>query len=346
MLLNIFNKVIKNLSPTEKQNIFNNYIGVNYEVAFDYVLFWKIFTIFAIVILIVYVRYIIINNYNQKIKKYFEIIDSNFLTSTADLDGNITDVSEALCKMTGYTRDELIGKNHNIFRHKDMPKSVFKEMWDTILSGKIWEGEVKNLKKDGSYYWAQSKITPIFRRDGSIKGFSAIRHDITDKKKLEKLSVTDSLTQIPNRLYLNTNYEKEVKRAKRYKHEFSIILIDVDFFKKVNDTYGHSVGDDCLKQIAKILKENIRSIDILGRWGGEEFLIISPETDIHEAQVIAEKIRQKISEFNFPVIGHVTCSFGISQYHPEDKAEESFQRADKALYEAKNSGRNKISILR
>lgn len=345
ILLNIFNKAINNLPKNIYQEILNKYVGIKYQQGFDYSLFWKLFAIFTAFIAFLYIRFHIISNYNEKLKNYFHLIDNNFLTSSSDIDGNIIKVSQALCKTTGYTKEELIGKNHNIFRHKDMPDSLFEDLWSTILSGKEWQGDIKNLKKDGSYYWTDMKITPIFRKDGSIKGFDAIRFDITYRKKLKKLSNTDKLTQIPNRLYLDTHYIKQMQRAQRYDTVFSIILIDIDFFKKVNDKYGHKIGDNVLVELAQVLKNNIRNLDVLGRWGGEEFLIICTETSVSQAHLLAQKIRIEIEKFAFSTVGHITCSFGVAQYHKDDKNENTFQRADKALYKAKNSGRNKVCSI-
>lgn len=341
-LLNILNKAIEKLPKNIESTIFNKYIGIKYQKGLDYTLLWQIFAVFIIFAVFLYVKYYILSNYNEKMKEYLHLIDNNFLSSSSDENGNITKVSEALCRTTGYSKEELIGKKHNIFRHKDMPNSAFKEMWETILSGKEWRGDVKNLNKDGSYYWADSKITPIFNKDGSIKGFNALRFDITDRIKLKELTITDKLTKVSNRLYLDTNYANEMKRAKRYGTIFSTIIIDIDFFKKVNDTFGHQVGDDVLMKLAQILQKNIRKIDILGRWGGEEFLIICPETTIEDAKILAEKIRFKIEQYDFSIDYSITCSFGVSQYNKNDEKEDIFKRADKALYAAKESGRNKV----
>ncbi len=344
ILLSILNKAVKNLSEKTKQHILSKYIGIKYEKGFDYSLFWQIFALLTALVILLLFRNNAIHNYNRKIKKYIKIIENNVLVSTTDIDGNITSISEALCQLTGYTKKELIGKNHNIFRHEDMEDSYYKEMWETILKGACWQGEMKNRKKDGSYYWTYTKITPIFNKDRTIKEFNAIRQNITDKKKLEKISVTDTLTQIPNRLHLDNNYDIALQRAQRYKNIFSIILIDIDLFKDVNDDYGHQIGDNILIQLSELLQHNIRNLDILGRWGGEEFLIICPETDIKQAELVAKKIKNKIECFDFPIVKSITCSFGISQYHENDEKEDTFKRADEALYHAKNSGRNKVVV--
>ncbi|WP_157822479.1 GGDEF domain-containing protein, partial [Psychromonas sp. Urea-02u-13] len=156
--------------------------------------------------------------------------------------------------------------------------------------------------------------------------------------------ITDTLTQIPNRLFINNSFDLEFERCKRYQSNFSLILIDIDHFKQVNDNHGHNVGDDVLIDIALILKQNIRQLDLLGRWGGEEFLIICPETTLLQAEIVAEKIREIIEQFEFLEALKLTCSLGVTQSHSTDNKETIFQRADKALYTAKNSGRNQVIL--
>lgn len=282
---------------------------------------------------------------NEKMKKYLDVIDKYVITSSTDIDGIITDVSEAFCKVSGYTKEELLGNRHDILRHPDTDNSLYEELWETIKKGKIWQGEIKNLKKDGSYYWVNAIISPIFGKDGKIEGYSSIRQNITDKKRAEKLSITDSLTSIYNRIHLEESFKEELNRAKRYKTNFSIIMLDIDHFKEVNDTYGHDVGDEVLIDTVNILKQNIRATDILGRWGGEEFLIILPQTDILEAEQLAEKLRAAIYNHNFSKIGKKTCSFGVSEFKDDDETSKNIvKRADNALYEAKNLGRNRVVV--
>lgn len=344
MLLDIFNKVIPILTPSIKQDILKNYISIKYEQGFDYSLFWKIFGVIFILAIGLLLRYRTVSKYNKKIEKYLSMIDDHVLISSSNTKGEITYISKALCKLSGYTEDELIGKKYTIFRHDDTPNSLFEDMRSTLLNKQPWEGEIKNLNKDGSYYWANIKINIDYNDDKSLKGYTVIRDDITGKKQLEKLTITDSLTQINNRRYLDKKYKLELDRAQRYKSIFSIIILDIDLFKDVNDTYGHHIGDDILIQVAKLLNKNIRGTDILGRWGGEEFLIISPETDIEEAKALAIKLKDKIEYFDFPIVRSITCSFGISQYLKEDNHKDTFERADKALYQAKKSGRNRVIV--
>lgn len=163
--------------------------------------------------------------------------------------------------------------------------------------------------------------------------------------ELHRLSITDKLTNIYNRIKLDEVMIEQLNLAERYNEKFSIMIIDIDYFKQVNDTFGHQVGDTTLIEISKILQENIRNTDTVGRWGGEEFIIICPHTDLEGIKQLANQIREKIEKHNFPVIKNKTASFGISVYKDNDNAEKLINRADEALYKAKENGRNKVEFL-
>jgi len=171
------------------------------------------------------------------------------------------------------------------------------------------------------------------------------------RKQFEVLSITDSLTNLYNRRYLIERLKAEFKRAKRYSESLSCIMIDIDFFKSINDTYGHKYGDYVLSKIAFLIKNSVRDIDIPGRYGGEEFLIILPNTKQAGAVKLAEKIRRQIEIYPFQFEGkrlNVTCSFGCASMKEESSIfsyETLVIRADNALYEAKNSGRNKTCSI-
>ena len=163
-------------------------------------------------------------------------------------------------------------------------------------------------------------------------------------QELNVLSVTDKLTQIYNRVKLDSVLQMEVSRAKRYTPDLSVILLDIDYFKRVNDEFGHAVGDSVLVGVAALLQNSIRATDTVGRWGGEEFLIILPQTAHEQALDVSEKIRQLISSTQFAVVGHLTASLGVTRYSPEDNEEQVLARADAALYEAKRTGRNRVVL--
>ncbi|WOV83084.1 sensor domain-containing diguanylate cyclase [Sporosarcina jeotgali] len=163
--------------------------------------------------------------------------------------------------------------------------------------------------------------------------------------ELEHLANTDRLTQIPNRILLDHVLENEFSRAQIEHTPLSIILIDIDYFKHVNDTFGHQVGDDVLVEAAQLFKSSVRDSDTVGRWGGEEFLIISPSTTLGEALELSEKIRAVFADFTFNAAGKKTASFGVAFQMPGDTLNSFISRSDKALYAAKENGRNRVEFI-
>ncbi len=175
-------------------------------------------------------------------------------------------------------------------------------------------------------------------------GFSRIKFL---NQKLIEISHTDSLTQTYNPLYFNKILDLEINKVKRYGSPFSIIFFDLDHFKKINDTFGHPVGDKVLRSTADIVSFINRSTDIFARYGGEEFIILAPSTRLEGALVQAERLRQDIENYNFPVNQRVTSSFGVAEFNPEkDNRESIIKRADKALYLAKKKGRNRVEAIK
>ena len=162
--------------------------------------------------------------------------------------------------------------------------------------------------------------------------------------ELERLSVTDKLTGLFNRVKLDAVLAKEINRASRFGETFSVLILDIDHFKEINDQHGHHAGDRVLEQIARTLMQNTRKIDTVGRWGGEEFLIVCPNTDANGARQLAENLRNAIAQLEFPGIGKKTVSIGASSFQLDDQVEDIASRADHALYEAKNAGRNRVEV--
>jgi diguanylate cyclase (GGDEF)-like protein len=172
--------------------------------------------------------------------------------------------------------------------------------------------------------------------------------EIREKEKahliaLEKLSVTDQLTGLRNRRYFDDHFAIERKRAKRYNKALSLIMIDIDHFKKINDAYGHQVGDSVLQAFSNLLQENVRPSDTISRWGGEEFIILLPSTSSENAIVVAQKIQSAVNLYHFSEVGNLTASFGVSNVEPNSNSNrDSVNQADQALYEAKKQGRNRV----
>lgn len=165
-----------------------------------------------------------------------------------------------------------------------------------------------------------------------------------DIEELESLSTTDILTKLKNRVTLDKVLSEAHYNVNRYLTPYSIIIIDIDFFKEVNDKHGHIIGDVILKEFASVLSKDVRQSDTLGRWGGEEFLIISANTNKEGACALAEKLRASIESFEFTKVLHKTASFGVANFEYAESIEEVLEKADEALYEAKNSGRNQVKF--
>ena len=162
-------------------------------------------------------------------------------------------------------------------------------------------------------------------------------------KELERLSVTDKLTGLYNRMKLDETFASEIKLSNRYQNTFSVIMVDIDHFKEVNDSFGHQVGDEVLIETARILKANTRETDIVGRWGGEEFVVICTQTDKAGVLKLAEKLRQTFQDHTFSVVQQKTASFGVTTSRRGDKTNDLVARADEALYAAKRNGRNQVA---
>jgi len=173
----------------------------------------------------------------------------------------------------------------------------------------------------------------------------AIVRDFTDQRQAEKMAETDPLTNIYNRRKFSRLLDQEIQRVERYDRSLSIVLLDIDHFKRVNDTYGHDTGDFVLRKIAELIRENGRITDILARYGGEEFVIILPETDVKGASRQIERMRKTIEKTSFDGVGNLTISAGITIYRGGDSCESIITRSDKALYLAKDEGRNRIRVL-
>ena len=273
-----------------------------------------------------------------------EVLDDNVMSSTSDLNGNIISASNAFCRVSGYKLRELQGQKRTLLRHPDTSKETHKKLWKTIQSGHVWRGEMRNRKKSGEAYWINMVITPQSDAAGKIINYTEISQDITAQKEIEILSITDVLTQLYNRRKIDQILEQELDLFNRYQQNFSVILLDLDHFKDVNDIYGHQVGDRVLTETAACLSTHTRKIDYAGRWGGEEFLIILTGTDALGAGVIAEKLRSVINQHNFHPVKKLSASFGVAQCQEGESIIKLISRVDSALYKAKDEGRNRVSI--
>ncbi|MGI6551544.1 MAG: sensor domain-containing diguanylate cyclase [Bacillota bacterium] len=277
-----------------------------------------------------------------------------------DKDYRITFANKNMASMLGYTVNEMLGRSYISF-FPESQLDVYKHQESLRKKGLDSVYECCLLRKDGQKHWFLISAKPIFDDYGRFEGSFGMFTDINERKEMEllleetnrqltELSNKDSLTGIPNRRCFDATLEHEYSRLRRSKSKLSVILLDIDHFKEYNDYYGHVMGDDCLRQVGKVLTSCIsRSVDLAARYGGEEFACILPDTDIHGAVKIAERIRQRIQDLKIEhkkssVSEFVTASFGVItvRYSPKVSLADIVAMADKLLYKAKVSGRNRI----
>ena len=274
-------------------------------------------------------------------RQLLDKFDSQVIASRTDLDLKITWVSHALLKISGYEEQDLIGEPVWKLLDPQLGHELYTEIIATIDKSGIWRGTVRHQGKGPNYYWVEATVEPLFDAQGERSGYIQIRQDVTSQKRLEELWMTDHLTGLHNRQSIDQLWEREIQRSVRYGDVFSIVLIDIDHFKRVNDNYGHLVGDELLFQFAQLLREVSRDTDHIGRWGGEEFIVLIPNTNLSSAVLMAEKIRESIDSFSFTTEGRITVSIGIATYRNGMNQDDLFSVADAALYRAKAQGRNR-----
>ncbi len=280
----------------------------------------------------------------HKTQRNLAIIDNHILMVQTDQKGAVTKVSNAFCEHTGFTKQQLTSGTLACLIPDENSALLLQQRYREASQKGYLSVEAQEKNAFGGLYWVKLQIEAQFERNGTLIGFTEIREDISTQKKLEELWMTDQLTGLYNRSRLDELYDAELRRANRYGTQFSLLLLDIDHFKRINDTHGHLVGDDVLYAVAIVLQENIRDVDIVGRWGGEEFMLILPNTNQSEALILAEKLRKTLKEYPFTPVRKVTVSIGISSYIAGVDADELFKRADDALYRAKAKGRDRVEL--
>jgi len=270
-----------------------------------------------------------------------------------NINGKIEYVNPKFMQMSGYDAEAILEKNPRIFKSGSTNQKLYKDLWGTILEGRVWTGTFENKRKNHASYFVSATISPIVNKAGKITSFIAIQEDITEQKRLqeelEKLATIDGLTGAFNRSHFMNLFTHELKRTRRYDQDLSILAFDLDFFKDVNDTYGHHGGDLVLQAFTEAVKGELRETDFLGRLGGEEFCVVLVQTGKDGALLLAERLRLVIEAMRVPCDGElikVTVSIGVTEWFEGDlETEHILKRADKALYAAKEAGRNQVKIL-
>jgi len=358
-LLQIMQKAVQSINENQKQKIVNDWISIEYVESTDYNLLFKGLGISFIIILIVLFLY----RKEKKLKEKIEIQNIIFDTIIntvpnpmfyKDKDGIYQDANDTFAeKILGIKKDKLIGKSlnelsdiiskENIDFYNEQDKKLFEsnknQVYETTF--KIKNGSIRTFR-------IQKNIFYSF--DGDILGYVCFMYDITElkdrEKELEYMASVDPMTKLYNRRYFSEIGESILKLAKRKKQFVSIVMLDIDDFKKVNDTYGHKIGDDVIISVANTMHNISRDSDIACRFGGEEFILLLPDTDINGALIIAQKIRKTIEITKINVDENrkinVTVSVGVAVVDIDKKLETSIQKVDAKLYKAKENGKNRV----
>jgi diguanylate cyclase (GGDEF)-like protein/PAS domain S-box-containing protein len=293
------------------------------------------------------------------------VMNKDFLTlleSTTDFiyfkdkDSRIRFCSQSMANITGHASwRDMVGKHDAEMFPADIAKIYVEEEYPVFHDGVAVLNKV-NLyyREDGSPGWVNTNRWPMFDADGkTVIGIFGISRDMTESKRLEEelrvMATTDFLTGVSARRTFISNTEREIARIQRNPSVRCVLLMfDIDYFKKVNDAYGHAAGDAVLKHLSKLVTEMVRKVDMVARLGGEEFAILMPDTDLIAAKLFSERLRQAVQDAQLLYEGNtisITISIGLTQIGTADVAsDQSLARADQALYKAKNSGRNRVEV--
>ena len=267
-----------------------------------------------------------------------------------DKNGIIQSVNPSFSQITGYSMQEVVGKTPSILSSGKQPADFYQQMWQIMLHQGRWQGEIWNKRKNGDIYPQWLTITAIRDEQQQISQFAAIFSDITSRKqqeqKIHQLAYIDELTGLANRRMFFDRLQLSLANAHRHQHKLAVMFLDLDLFKRINDTLGHLAGDTALKEVARRICATVREGESIARLGGDEFTILLPELD--DTTSLAQLAKRIISQIEQPVqlLGQeffLTTSIGIAIYPQDgDCAEQLVKHADVAMYQAKSSGRNQF----
>lgn len=280
----------------------------------------------------------------------FDLSDTVLIKWSNDTHWSVASASKSIYKLLGYSEDDFISNRvtYESIIHKDDVQKVKKEIRKAMDNDDYFftHTPYRVISKDGSIKWIYDSTILVKDDNDKLINFVGYLSDITKLKNSEErfkvLSRTDQLTNIYNRMHLDNTLQNQEYRFKRDNESLSVILMDIDHFKSVNDDFGHLIGDSVLVEFANLLQLSIRESDVLGRWGGEEFLIILPHSTLIEAMQLAQKLQKVVEKNIFTTIGHKTASFGVATMESDMTLDNLIDCADKALYRAKDGGRNYV----
>jgi diguanylate cyclase (GGDEF)-like protein/PAS domain S-box-containing protein len=286
----------------------------------------------------------------QKFRAIFYNV-RDYAIYTIGVDGAVDEWNPSMERYAGWTAEEVVGKPiSHLFPSDDPNRPEIEHLLAEARRVGSVETEGWRRKHDGSRLWGNTVITPLPDEAGAVRGYVVVSRDMTERKRMEdemrKLATTDPLTGAYNRRQGGLLLAAELARSARSGEPFSVLMLDVDHFKQVNDTYGHDAGDTVLKALVETCKKQLRTIDMVARWGGEEFLLLLRGADAEASIHVAERLRQTVAELtvtsNEGVGIAFTVSIGVAQ-SLGDPIDQTIRRSDSALYDAKAAGRNRVT---
>lgn len=285
-------------------------------------------------------------------------LDKHAHVVVTDIKGRITYANAKFCEISGYAQRELIGHQYSIMNPDQHTKSFFKEMYRTVAKGETWHSEICNRAKDGQLYWMDTTVVPFMNSNGKPESYISIGTDVTQRKATDEknhlLAFYDPLTTLPNRRFFVDKLTKAVTASKRFGRKSALLFLDLDYFKTLNDTQGHHIGDMLLQQVASRLKSVLREGDTVARIGGDEFVVLLEDLDediivaAGQTEVVGEKL---LNVLNQPYLLNgneyiSTLSIGVAMLDSQTQTEEDLlKQADIAMYQAKKAGRNMIRFF-
>jgi diguanylate cyclase (GGDEF)-like protein/PAS domain S-box-containing protein len=270
-----------------------------------------------------------------------------------DAAGTLIDTNDAFTQITGYTREEALGRTPSILKSEMQDPAFYTAMWQTLIEKSSWSGEIWNRSKDGKLYAALSTISSVRDEKGKTLNYVGMFTDITQMKKheqqLQHVAHYDGLTGLPNRRLLADRLRQAIAQNQRHGHSLAVAFLDIDGFKEVNDRYGHEVGDGLLIALAQRMKAAIREIDTLARIGGDEFVAVM--TKLKQSNDCEPMLARLLQAAADPItvgetVFHVSASIGVA-FHPRDgaDADQLLRNADHAMYQAKQGGKNRYRLF-
>lgn len=353
ILYSILSKSLASITEEERRVIFNHWIQLEVVNRLDKRQLFEIGLLVSVLLLLMSLLVFFYRYQKNKQQVYIHKIHELTYATLIDLENlTLVWVSEAFCRLSGYAKMDLIGRSYLDLASNALSESQRHYIQDWVQSGRIWQGELEGRRANGDSYWVEITLTPEQDVWGRVHQVWATRVDITDRKRLEQVSITDDLTGLYNRRYFNQTFLEALERASREARTMSVAMLDIDYFKKVNDVYGHQKGDEVLERVAEVLKAQFSAeSDAIFRMGGEEFFVMTEFDSESAFQMRMHDVCQRVAALGvmnesspFKVL---TISVGAAFLQPSHlkDVDTVYHWVDEALYKAKQEGRNRVVMM-